>query len=183
MRRLLALILTTAPAMAADEAGQFAIEGPGGFSCARILEVAEEGSPELGVILAWSLGYLTATNRQLPDTYDLTPWQRPDYVLSQVLGFCRDNPEVSYEAGLQALVDYLRPDRMVEREEVVTFAGDELYASVLERARERLAAQGHDPGTPGDDDALAMAVREFQRLEALPESGRLDKQTLARLFR
>lgn len=181
---LLAAVLA-GPVAAADEDGRYALEGPGRIDCARYVAIAEAGGRDLDVLASWTLGYLSAHNRVLPQTFDLTPWQDAATVMRLVGQFCTANPGRSFEDGLQELIAYLARSRLTRDSETVAVgAGGKatvLYRDTLEQVRSRLGEAGYPPGNTAE--SLALALRSFQRAEGLPDSGLPDQATLAILLK
>ena len=171
------------PVFAADSEGRYAIEGPGRTICADFTADADTKDIRRDVAI-WLSGYITAHNRLLGDTFDITPWQSSPALLSLTRQFCLANPDATVEVAAQQLMSYLAPDRLTESSDLVAQgSGNQttvLYAEVVSQARGRLRAAGFDPGnTPA---ALAEAVKAYQRSLGTDPSGILDQATLARLF-
>lgn len=179
-----AMCLCTA-AYATDENGQFAIDGVGGAPCIQFTEASRDIKGQVYAVYAgWTMGYVTAHNRLVDDTFDLTPWQAVEVLLAQVGSFCKANPETSYESALAELVKFLEAKRMKVADEVIQFQHQGqavvIYKSILTQASEALAAQGYpNDGTP---DAMTAAISDFQGKEGLPVTGLPDVNVLARLL-
>ncbi|WP_300029101.1 peptidoglycan-binding domain-containing protein [uncultured Roseobacter sp.] len=171
------------PAFAAGTDGSYAVEGPGSLTCDRVTALTAGSSDQRDLAL-WLSGYITAHNRLLPETFDLTPWQTPSTLLALMIQYCTANPGATAEVASQELIAYLMPDRLAETSQTVMQRTDEkvtvLYEQVLERAIAALTAAG-TPVDPQTGD-FAAAVRRFQKQSGLPETGAFDQATLALLL-
>lgn len=169
---------------AADQGRDYALEGPGRMSCATYADTVKAGGEDLKLISSWALGYLTAHNRLMEMTFDLTPWQTPETIMRLMTQFCSERPEATFEAGMQYLIAYLEPQRMQAEAPLVKIGTDGktviLYKTTLSAARRKLIELGYAPIT--DDETLAAAVRDFQSKEGLRISGLLDQPTLIKLI-
>ncbi|MEP4195016.1 MAG: peptidoglycan-binding domain-containing protein [Aliishimia sp.] len=169
---------------AADKGGSYALEGPGRVSCRAFAEI-DASSDQMKLLAAWTLGYLSAHNRILSDTYDLTPWQNIESVLGLTRQYCLSNGEATYEESLQELMRFLAPDRLQAAEPIVQIGSGPLqavvYGSTIKEVRQILEREGY--ALPKNDEALATTLQKFQRNNALPETGILDQATLLVLFR
>lgn len=182
---LLGALINVLPvtSFAADNGGRYALEGPGRVSCKAFAEM-DASADQMNLLAAWTLGYLSAHNRVLSDTFDLTPWQNIESILGLARQFCLSNAEATYEESLQELMRFLAPDRLQAAEPIVQIGSGPLqavvYSSTIKEARQILHREGY--ALPENDNGLATTLKQFQRNNALPETGILDQATLLLLF-
>ncbi|MEM1074211.1 MAG: hypothetical protein AAGI36_07130 [Pseudomonadota bacterium] len=183
---LLAITLTTGlggPVVAADAQGRYAVEGTGRLICKDM--VAASGNVQtMRDLAAWMTGYMTAHNRLVPDTFDLTPWQTPGAQVFLVNQYCQSNPEDTVEQAAKNLVAFLVDDRLVTASTPVSQGvGSQItliYPEVMEQAISALVEAGHTPSS--GNEGLAAAIRAYQADVGITQSGLFDQSTLARLF-
>ena len=186
MALFLGVLINALPvtSFAADKGGRYALEGPGRVSCKAFAEI-DASSDQMNLLAAWTLGYLSAHNRVLSDTFDLTPWQNIESVIGLTRQYCLSNAEATYEESLQELMRFLAPDRLQAAEPIVQIGSGPLqavvYGSTIKEARQILEREGY--ALPESDEALATTLKKFQRNNALRETGILDQATLLVLFK
>ena len=180
-----------ASAMAADENDRFAIRGAGLASCVQFLEARETGSEQYFQFGGWMNGYLTALNRLEEETFDLVPWQSPDFLATALANYCVQNREQSFHNAVFLMAERLKEQRLESRSETVSIAsgGDgqpiRLYQAVIERAIGALGELGFPVSPSGDDfneEGFRQALTAFQETEGLPMTGLPDQASLLRLF-
>lgn len=108
-----ALVLSlSGNAAAADKSGSFAVHGIGADTCNAVTSAILKGNNGLrGQLVAWSLGYLTATNRLSPDTFDASIIRNPSVLANVVLGVCQHNPKATIEAVDFSILKQMHPVR------------------------------------------------------------------------
>lgn len=176
-------------AQAADRGGQFAVKGVGAARCRDFNRALDSRSPQIGQMLSWVAGYLTATNRYEPATYDIIAWQDELYILGNVRGYCARNPGATMAEMVRAMVRSLGPGRLTAASPPVTIAAGGgwqivLPAAIIARAQAALLRRGLYQGLANGaaDARFLAAVAAFQRAERLPVTGLPDQETLFRLF-
>ncbi len=107
----LALAAATSPVHAADKDGAYGSQRPD--SCKEFVRVHPAGGrrPESVGVRSWIAGYITAYNRQTPDTYDVTGITDFEQVLVSVERFCKANPLSDVGAAMETVTDELHPAR------------------------------------------------------------------------
>jgi hypothetical protein len=61
--------------------------------------------------VAWVSGYISAYNRQTPDTYDIANGRQSSEFIPWLDRWCKSNPEKSLGKGMEALTSELAPKR------------------------------------------------------------------------
>jgi len=113
-RSLLILLLTALAGVAAAKsvAGRYVAFGPGNWSCAEAVAVAEGNNPHSqGQLDGFVAGYLSATNVILRNTYDIQAGKPLPAAKRSVLAFCRDHPSVKLANALAVHTQRQYPDR------------------------------------------------------------------------
>lgn len=191
---LAALVLVLASAFhgiarGADPQGRFAIKGIGTTDCATYVTQADLRGNNAFMYGGWVYGFLTATNKWSPDTFDLVSWEDLETLTTYLYGYCRENPEMRFAQAVFQLSEALHEDRVTEAlTPVEARVGDDsvvIYPSALTRAQSRLHAVGYlqvDANGVFDENTEA-ALRSYQKAQGLKETGLPDQATLHRLLR
>jgi hypothetical protein len=106
---ILATMLVSASAQAADPNSMFHIVGAGAVTCQQYTNA----TPEQRLYAeTWWAGYITALNRTTPDTYHLmgdVPSEQVNQMLSE---YCTDNPNDRFAIAVHKVVERLYPNRI-----------------------------------------------------------------------
>jgi hypothetical protein len=168
--------------IAADGNGSYAVEGPGRMTCADFAALSPD-EPRARDVAVWLSGYMTAHNRLLTGTFDLTPWQTPGTLTGLLAQFCADNGDEVVETGATELVNYLADGRLRDRADAVAVKHDGkvtmIYAPLLAEVHARLAATGYPSEGP---DKLPEALQGYQKANGLTPTGLPDQPTLLKLM-
>jgi hypothetical protein len=109
----LALVLTASAASvsAADTDGAYWSQRP--ETCRNFVRfiAANERKTEMIAVRNWVAGYLSAYNRQTPQTYDITGLSDFEQVLRRVERFCKDNQFADVGEAMAAITEELHATR------------------------------------------------------------------------
>lgn len=186
---LILLSLAPAPVSAADANGQFATKGIGVLSCAVFVEARSQGSATASRLKDWLDGYLTATNRYEPDTFDVAPWGPSEVFAIIIENHCRQNPDEGFAQAAQRLVLSIGTDRLARRSPLRTVtangANTQIYDEVLRRVQAQLAERGLYNGQPDGvfGPRTRDAIATFQISEGMDGTGLPDPLTVWKLVR
>ena len=140
------------------------------------------------ILTSWLMGYLTASDRLVKDTFDKTPVMAPEALTSMVIGVCRRYPDARVESVANNVLNQLAVARVLRESPVVEArAGDRM---VLIRQATLAAMQNtlvrdkllKDPADGKFGSATAAALAVFQKSQNLPETGLPDASTVVRLL-
>ncbi len=178
---------------AADGAGQFSVRGIGGQTCAvwaDILDGQDQNQRREGIMAfqSWIAGYLSAVNRNTPDTYDAMPFIDMVNVMAIVVTECRANPSELAESTIYRVVTAFSPSRVQTESPLVTVTDDgvqkvyrqETVMLVQQRLIDRGLLNGAADGMPGA--ATADALRAYQTQVGLPSTGEMTVDTVFQLL-
>ena len=100
-----------APVQAADRDGAYGSQRPD--SCREFLRVHPVGErrPETVGIRNWIAGYVTAYNRQTPETYDILGITDFEQLLHSVELYCKANPLADLTTAMESVTDQLHAAR------------------------------------------------------------------------
>ncbi|ANK79459.1 MAG: hypothetical protein TEF_00650 [Rhizobiales bacterium NRL2] len=108
-----ALAAAATPATAADGQGRFAVKGAGQVSCQKFIQMRQnKDSREYAMTQGWIQGYLTASNRHMPDTFDLTPWQSTELIATLIEESCQGGSDARLAAMAGAVAQGLSEHRL-----------------------------------------------------------------------
>lgn len=185
----LVLGLTAASAARASDAEKrFSIKGVGIAPCSAFIKSYDERSQDALMFAGWLGGYMTAMNQELPETFDLAPWQSVEVLMLLTRDLCGRNPEEKVYRAAGALVRILSADRLTTYSEFVETVNGEhktgVPKEVLRRIQERLKALNHYSGNPDGayGSGTRKAIEAFQKQANVPVTGVPDQQTLVKLF-
>lgn len=176
-------------AHASDPSNAYALRGVGMLPCETYLQEMEKKSSTWFMIGGWLDGYITATNRHVPDTYDVLSFESTDLVAGLLAAHCKGHPKDRVAAVLNAILLKFQGDRLRTRSaRLKGKVGEQefaIYAEVLQRVQNRLSALGLYQGErePEFGEKTREAVVAFQRSNNLQPTGLPDQATLWRLLR
>ncbi|MEO8558167.1 MAG: peptidoglycan-binding domain-containing protein [Rhodospirillales bacterium] len=183
-----AAITLHAPAQAADTKGNFALRGIGSQSCQALLDELQKAPGNAVVAASWVLGYMSATNRYEPDTFDISPVTDAQSIFNVVIGLCKAHPTVRVQTILSDTLAALGKARiktdspMVDTKSGTTVASvrTETLVLVQKKLAERGLLKAKADGAYGAQ--TEAAVKDFQKAEKLPITGVVDSATVIRLL-
>ncbi len=185
---ILAAILLSFQAHAADSGGQFAVEGIGGGTCDSFVAAKSESSNAYWMFLGWLDGYMTGINQYAPETYDITPWQSQNLLAALFEKFCARNPGANFFAVANKMIVELRDDRLRESSAPIVAAVGErsigVYRETLRRAQLVLEEGGHYKGKVVGlfGPNTQRALESYQKQAGLTVTGLPDQATLFKLL-
>lgn len=107
----LAALVAMPGAIAKDVDGEFAVFSVGGKSCAEYLQARQGGGRAQHDYTTWMLGYLSAFNLIVPNTYDILGNRDLDKAVQWLDGHCADNHQTSFVNATALLTINLFPAR------------------------------------------------------------------------
>lgn len=184
------LLVSALTAWSADDSGAYAVDGVGSRTCADLSKAFETRDDRLlGAFAAWTDGFMTGYNVHSAQTFDITPWQTVELTLTKMNVFCKDNPQTAFVEALGKLIAVLREGRLLQADALVLLRsgkqGVYMYRTMIPRLKAALQAEGFAVASPDGafDDAMAIALKGFQRREGIAESGLPDQPTLNALLK
>jgi len=185
----LVLVTHALPVRAEDPNGRFAVKGAGTLPCKVLTAEREKKSNGYFLIGGWLEGYLSAHNRYVDDTFDITSFESTELLLAVIGDHCAKHPEDRLYPVVNAMIAKLADDRLRATSERVQVSDGTrttmLYQATIRRIQETLAArqlyQGEADGT--FSDATKTALAEFQKGINFEATGFPDQATLWRLLR
>lgn len=175
--------------MAADKGGQFAVRGPGALSCQALLDLKDADRPTFYQQLEdWTVGYVTAVNRTVPNTYDALVVQQPVVVPNMIAAVCKANPKAPIESVVYGILQRLQPARLEHESPLVVAKAGKLAVPVrketLAEMQHRLITlklyKGQANGEFGPETEAAL--RQYQKSASLQETGLPDAATVIRML-
>ncbi len=181
--------LSTQPSASEATDKAFAIKFPGNQSCQNYMDAGQGEGAEHAFFLGWLNGYLTSFNRNRAQTVDIAPWQGLPLLSGLLLNYCRQNPEKTFLAAVDAMIGALMPTRLKANSALVTIPTEQqplqLYKTILLRTQQSLTELGYYDGSiDGTFGAMTQnAIEAYQRAKDIPVTGLPDQETLYQLFR
>ena len=101
---LIGLCLYSGPASATDKKGRYAVWGKGRTSCAAYIQARGQNRQEVPEYQHFIMGFLTATNVLMDDTYSVSGGKNLKEILSWLDGHCTEQAMSSFEAAISKFV-------------------------------------------------------------------------------
>lgn len=165
------------------------MKGAGFLPCQVYSAEREKKSDTYYLIAGWIEGYITAYNKHVPGTFDITSFESPELLMTVLQNHCKSHPGDRLYPVLDSMLDQLRPDRLTKESERVRIAeGDRktvLYTETISRIQTALARRGLYKGAVDGrfTGATRSALIAFQSGIKLEATGFPDQTTLWRLLR
>jgi peptidoglycan hydrolase-like protein with peptidoglycan-binding domain len=140
------------------------------------------------ILTSWIMGYLTASDRLVKDTFDETPVMAPEALTTMIIGVCTRNPDARVETVANNVFTQLAAARIPHDSPIVEArAGDRM---VLIRKSTLIAMQNalvkdklmKDPADGTFGSSTSTALLAFQKSQNLPATGLPDASTVVRLL-
>ena len=173
---------------AADAQGSAALYGAGGIRCQVLTQNPQfdqlpGGKP---TVIAWMAGYLSASNVERTNTFDLSPVADEEFLYGLVKQDCRMHPEFIIQQTFANIINRLSVAKTYSRSPQVQVHNDFgtviVRQDVITQMQKYLVGKGLFKGyvdgkyTP----ALLASVKSFQAANKLPETGLPDAATIVK---
>ncbi len=182
---LAAGMLTVAPAMAADESGDFRVKGIGLETCQNYLAAKAANQPLPVFAWSWLNGYLTAYNQINRSTYDIAGQANLNALVGWLDQYCQANPGQTLVVAATSMTAALEPTKLSRSpsptQALTTAQSQETIRNVQQALKDRGYYKGGVDGLFGP--GTSKAIEAFQRAEGLSVSGQPDAPTMNKLFR
>ncbi|MGQ0658725.1 MAG: hypothetical protein ACT4NU_11650 [Chromatiales bacterium] len=109
LRTMLASLAIPAAAGAADSDSRYVIWGPGEASCNSYNHA--RAANDFDHFKTYTMGYLTAYNAVVPDTYSITHSMDMNAITAWLDGFCQDHQIEGFAGALHQLVEEMKDKR------------------------------------------------------------------------
>ena len=108
---ILLLWLVSTASHGRDFEGSYAAYGAGAKACSIYLRAIERGGPEEDYFIDWTIGYLSAFNVIMPETYDILG--ESEFTTSQLWleEYCQKFPRVLFINAVARMTEVLYPTR------------------------------------------------------------------------
>ncbi len=90
---IVALLIHTGSAQAADKQGRYLLIGIGSDTCHQWMTARRVETPKVVEMESWVLGFLTATNVWRANTGDVTAGMETDQIFKWMDRYCKDHPK------------------------------------------------------------------------------------------
>ncbi|MCP3870211.1 MAG: peptidoglycan-binding protein [Gammaproteobacteria bacterium] len=172
----------------ADVTGRFAIKGAGAAKCAAYVVAFETKSPKLASYGGWIDGFISVTNRNRPEVFDLAPWQSTEFLARALVGFCRENPTLNFYSAVESMANKLQESALATASPVLVARNGEkavlVYQKVLGDMQDKLQGEGLLKNVERGkfDQGTIQALLQYQKKNNIRMTGVPDQITLIKLM-
>lgn len=140
------------------------------------------------ILTSWILGYLTASDRLVKDTFDATPVMSPEALTAMIIGVCQKYPDARVETVANTVLGQLATARVLHELPVIETSADDRVVPI--RKATLIAVQTallknkltREPADGNFGVATEAALKSFQKAQNLPQTGLPDPATVVRLL-
>ena len=111
MSLLMLVLIASSGAMAADKDGNYVVWGAGRASCNSYLKQHDDDAA-MGQFKGFLMGYLTAYNAVMPDTFRISGQRDLNALLEWLDEYCEEHQVEGFERAVQQLIKALEPDKL-----------------------------------------------------------------------
>lgn len=182
-------VLMCSAGHAADEQGKFAMKGAGLASCDVFTQERAQGSQAYYLIGGWVEGYLSAHNKLLPKTFDITPFESLELLLKIVNSHCETHPKDLLHGVVDGIVAKLASQKLIKDGPKIKIHDGErsvhLYRDTVNEMQAKLTQLNLYKGPVNGvfSDATQAALMAYQSDIRFAPTGFPDQATLWRLLR
>ncbi|TNF36099.1 MAG: hypothetical protein EP315_04650 [Gammaproteobacteria bacterium] len=108
---LVLMVVMSLPAQARDFEDAYAVYGAGAQPCSTFVAASEQGGREQDFFLDWMIGYLSAFNVIMPETYDILGDNGFPLAQRWLEDHCRKFPRELFVNAMARLTEVLYPTR------------------------------------------------------------------------
>ena len=182
----LPLLFASLPASASDAAGKFTARGVGSNACSAVLTSLKDDKIAISLYGSWLMGYASAYNRNVPQTFDILPTATGSDLMGIVMAVCRISPTASLETATAQALAAVAPMRLTRETPLVKVVSDGKSVDIRQEAvtnlQQALLDKGlyRGPVNGVSSPALVAAIKTLQTREKLTPTGLPDIDTLIR---
>ncbi|MBN4079530.1 peptidoglycan-binding protein [Beggiatoa alba] len=174
--------------LAADVTGSFSIKGAGLLNCKTFVKEREERSNVYYMIGGWLDGFISAHNKYVEGTYDITTFETSELLAKVIDNHCRANPKDRLYPVVNSIIAKFVPHRIqTSSPKIDIHAGKRktrLYQETLRRVQAELKERGYFNGKIDGvyNNSMIDAIKAFQASLKFEQTGFPDQTTLWRLL-
>ncbi len=182
----LPLLFAALPALASDATGKFTARGVGSNPCSAVLTSLKDDKIATSLYGSWLMGYASAYNRNVPQTFDILPTATGSDLMGIVMAVCRISPTASLETATAQALAAIAPMRLTRETPLVKVVSDGKSVDIRQEAvtnlQQGLLDKGlyRGPVNGVSSPALITAIKALQTREKLTPTGLPDIDTLIR---
>lgn len=183
------ILFNATAAFGADSDNKFAMKGAGFLPCQLYVKARESKTNVYYMVGGWLEGYISAHNRYVKDTFDITSFETLELLLTVIETHCQNNPNHRLYAVVDSMMKQFSSDRIQSNSPKVKIVEGErkttLYRETIRRIQTKLTELGlyKDEIDGRYTDATRSAVIAFQADLDFEKTGFPDQTTLWRLLR
>ena len=174
-------MITSTKPLASDTSGRYSVKGIGVVSCSTFVDAKDNKKPSYFQFGGWIEGFISASNKHLSQTYDISPWQTTETIATIVYTACKKSPEAKFAGVVNEIVTQLSPTALKEHSKLISLSHGkyslELPEAIYMQVQSRLKNLGFLK-EKASENTTKNALMQFQRENDLPVTGLPDQYTL-----
>ena len=170
---------------ASDKDGQFAVKGIGVLTCGAFVDAKDNKKSSYLHFGGWIEGYISATNKALPSSYDIAPWQTTETIATIAYTACRKAPDANFAGVVDAVVHRLSKSPLKKQSQSIKLSHGKysltLPEAILTQVKQRLINLNF-MNNEASDEELKSALATYQKSKGLTVTSLPDQYTLWNLL-
>lgn len=184
------LYISSSPALAGNENGEFVVRGIGFQKCSYLNADYTNNSAKQLELSSWVSGYLTHTNKETSSVLDVLPIQNTSQFSGLVALICKSQPEFQIHKLVDAITNYFTPYHIRTKDNYIAVKSATNQIAIRQETIKVVQALLHNKGflpeTAIDgkfNNITSKALLDFQKNTGkLPSTGIPDVLTLYALL-
>lgn len=178
-------LTVVASANGSDENGKFAVKGIGVLTCNEFLDAKDNKQSSYLQFGGWIEGYISASNKALPSSYDVAPWHTTETIATIVYTACKKAPEANFAGVVDAIVSRLSISPLKKQSQSITLSHGKyslsLPEAILTQVKQRLIKLNF-MNNDASEEELKAALANYQKSKGLTVTSLPDQYTLWNLL-
>jgi len=170
---------------ASDKNGDYAIKGIGGVKCSTFTEAKDKKDNVYLQFGGWIEGFVSASNKNLTNTYDIAPWQTTETLATIIYTSCKKRPDIAFAQVLNQLEKQLLVDALKIKSSLIQLNYNKFSLHIPEmiyvKSIKKLTVLKFIGSNPTKLE-MNKAFLAYQKSKNLPLTGLPDQYTLWNLL-